>query len=138
VATVYRTLQDALDVAAENTTARKELARRGVNHIIVADVVPDASGYSLRAVTVESWGGWTGTSTQHIVVQSSSLQVFHCPVCTRTGEQASDIVSPVMRGVLIVGLDPEHCVGCHDTLTTRGAAPLVVRTCVPASVPRPE
>lgn len=137
--TLYQNVQDALLVAAENTPARKELASRGVNSVIVADVVPVAGGYELRAVTVENWGTWHKSSTQHIVRESGHLDDFTCPVCTRQGTKGAEWVAANARGPVIVGLDPESCVGCHDTMTTRGVAPTRFKTgasCGP--IPRPE
>lgn len=136
---IYPTVQDALAIADENMDARKELARQGPNHMIVAEIGLRPGGFELRAVTVQPWAVQTPSpATQYIVRDAGHPETFECPVCTRSGTITRQVIAPRGTVPIVEGLDPEHCVGCHDTLTTRGRPPTVVRAGdVVEIVPRP-
>lgn len=121
--TLYPSIENALGVAAENMAARRELARRGPNHVIVADVVAVPGGFHLQSVAVEAWATWSPAPTRHVVRESSGVGAFVCPVCEREGSVTGGWRSADATGSIVSGLNEANCAGCHDTLTTRGIAP---------------
>lgn len=136
---LYPCIEDALAVAAENMAARRDLARRGPNHVIVADVVPVPRGFRIQSVAVEAWATWSRAPTQHVVRQSGGLGEFVCPVCDRAGRVTGSWNSAVATGPIVSGLNEANCAGCHDTLTTRGVAPARFETGEPVErIPRPD
>jgi hypothetical protein len=118
---IYKTIQEALDATHENIEERKELAVRGPGNLLVAEVRDLGDGYQLGAVEVKSELDWSKLTNRHIVMRVDGRT---CPVCGRTGEITGSVVVPMTAsGNLMTGLDPENCVGCHDTMTTHGRAP---------------
>lgn len=122
MAAVYRTVDEALAIAAENIEARKELARRGLGYVIVAEVRDVAGGVELRAVSVHSEMGWDTTSARHLVLR---FDPSTCAVCGRGMTDAGQWHVPgVAGGHFVGGLEPDRCVGCYDTMVAQGIAPI--------------
>jgi len=136
-ATTYVTLDEALEAARSSESARRELARRGLGHVMVAEVSRGGVGYRLVATTVEPDGSWHTSINRHVVMTTDGRT---CPVCGLTGEVTQHWVRPgVASGSFITGLNPSGCAGCHDTLTTYGVAPMEIRGAgTNVSIPRPE
>lgn len=117
----YKSREEALSAAREMVEKRKELAKKGVNHVLVANIEHGPDGYELRGVIVESEGKWHRMSGQYVVMRVEHLK---CPVCGRVGTYGGKLVIPGVGSVAqIAGLDASYCVGCHDTMTSQGFLP---------------
>jgi len=134
---VYATLEDALSVAADSGDALKELARLGPFHWIVAEVMPVPGGFTIKAVTVEPQTAIRPTLNRGVVLDGGHMETFDCPVCKRSGKKEGQWSTSMASGELMIGLDPANCVGCYDTMITRGVAPIVIQTGVANTVARP-
>jgi hypothetical protein len=56
-----------------------------------------------------------------------TLSTLQCAVCGKTGTVTNEWVRPgVASGLIMTGLDPENCAGCHNTLRSHGYAPMVI------------
>jgi hypothetical protein len=114
---MYENLDAALAAALEQTDARKSLAARGPSYVLVADVRRVGERYELGDVSVVLELDSNVNPNRHIVLRVDGRI---CPVCGRVGDTTHTWARPaVASGNLMTGLDPVHCVGCHDTLTTR-------------------
>ena len=119
--TIYDSVNDAIEVARDNSDACADLARRGPSHVVVAEVIAVGTGYEIRAVTVESELDWNTTPNRYVVKRVDGRT---CPLCGLIATDAGSWAVPgVAAGSFVGGLDPENCVACHDTFTTHGIAP---------------
>lgn len=117
----YPSLQDALRVARDDYIAeRKELARRGPGYVMIGRVRNVDGRFELDSVRVIAEHEWERAPHEFVVMRTQGLI---CPVCGRTGTKGGDWTSATAAGVLVTGLDPANCAGCHDTMTTHGVAP---------------
>jgi prophage regulatory protein len=119
----YPSLQDALRIARDDYfSERKELARRGPGNVMIGRVRNIDGRFELDSVRVLAEHEWNREPHEYVVIRVEGLR---CPVCGRLGTSGGEWRSTNAVGVLVTGLDPENCVGCHDTLTTHGIAPRI-------------
>ena len=117
----YPSLQDALRVARdEYIEARRTLAQRGPGYVMIGRVRNVDGRFELDAVRVIAEHEWERAPHEYVVMRTNGLT---CPVCGKTGTTGGEWSTPRAMGVLITGLDPADCAGCHDTMTTYGVAP---------------
>jgi hypothetical protein len=117
----YPSLQEALRIARDDYRAeRRQLAARGPGHVMIGRVRNIDGRFELDDVRVIAEHEWARAPHEYVVMRVEGLT---CPVCGRTGTTGGEWRTSNAVGVLVTGLDPANCAGCHDTLTTHGIAP---------------
>jgi len=117
----YPSLQEALRIARDEfPDERRELAARGPGHVMIGRVRNIDGRFELDSVRVIREHEWERAPHEYVVMRPDGLT---CPVCGKTGTTGGEWFTANAVGVIVTGLDPENCGGCHDTLTTHGIAP---------------